>query len=110
MKYIPWFFILLLFILFICGGYKASVSRPDFPVPLFALHEKTKEYEKGRYVSHYTYRFAREEEGPSGLYQFKIAEKGWKLKGQEGLIKTYEKNGERVSLFYGTGEIAVIEE
>ncbi|WP_262983041.1 hypothetical protein [Bacillus velezensis] len=39
-----------------------------------------------------------------------IAEKGWKLKGQEGLIKTYEKRGERVSLFFGTGEISVIEE
>ncbi|WP_233099725.1 hypothetical protein [Bacillus velezensis] len=35
----------------------------------------------------------------SGLYQLEIAEKGWKLKGQEGLIKTYEKRGERVSLF-----------
>lgn len=48
MKYILWFFILLLFSLFILGGYKASVSHPDFPVPLFAIHSKTKEYEKGK--------------------------------------------------------------
>ncbi|MEC1940173.1 hypothetical protein MJ920_06265 [Bacillus velezensis] len=110
MKYILWFFILLLFSLFILGGYKAAVSHPDFPVPLFAMHTKTKEYEKGKYVSNYTYRFAKEEEGPSGLYQLEIAEKGWKLKEQEGLIKTYEKRGERVSLFFGTGEMSVIEE
>ncbi|MGP3782148.1 hypothetical protein ACTWKC_20555 [Bacillus sp. 4A_MP3] len=63
MKYILWFFILLLFSLFILGGYKAAVSHPDFPVPLFAMHTKTKEYEKGKYVSNYTYRFAKEEEG-----------------------------------------------
>lgn len=42
MKYILWFFILLLFSLFILGGYKASVSHPDFPVPLFAMHSNLK--------------------------------------------------------------------
>lgn len=42
MKYILWFFKLLLLI---CGGYKASVSRC-----LICLHDKTKEYEKRKYI------------------------------------------------------------
>ncbi len=109
MKYILWFFILLLFSLFILGGYKASVSHPDFLVPLFAIHSKTKEYEKGKYVSNYTYRFAKEEEGPSGLYQLEIAEKAGNLKGRKDLSKPM-KSEENVFHFFRYREISVIEE
>ncbi|WP_240685179.1 hypothetical protein [Bacillus velezensis] len=109
MKYILWFFILLLFSLFILGGYKAAVSHPDFPVPLFAMHTKTRNMKEENTFKLYI-PFRKRRRRSERLYQLEIAEKGWKLKGQEGLIKTYEKRGERVSLFFGTGEISVIEE